>query len=153
MKKILLGIVLMICILSCKFKANYDEYIGFWETKKTSGIEVLEIRKEGKSYNYKIYSIKKPMAALMKDWKEAENVKITEKGSGTLTPKNGALFPDYDKELSGVDEMMRFCLKDGKLYDVDGYSMKKNSDVLKGVRYVKLDEEAAERIKTIIKIQ
>ena len=153
MKKFLLGIVLMIFILSCKFKANYDEYTGFWETKKTSGIEVLEIRKEGKSYIYKIYSIKKPMAALMKDWKEAENIKVTEKRSGTLTPKNGVLFPDYDKELSAVDEMMRFCLKDDKLYDVDGYSMKKNSDVLKGVRYVKLGEEATERIKTIIKIQ
>ena len=147
MKKILLGIVLIIFILSCKFKANYDEYIGFWETKKTSGIEVLEIRKEGKSYIYKIYSIKKPMASLMKDWKEAENVKITEKGSGTLIPKNGVLFPDYDRELSGVDEMMRFCLKDGKLYDVDGYNMKKSSGIFKGVSYMKLDGDAVSKIE------
>ena len=54
MKKILLGIILMVFILGCKSGGDYDEYVGFWETKKTSGIEVLEIRKEGKDYIYKI---------------------------------------------------------------------------------------------------
>jgi len=152
MKKFLLGIMLMIFVLGCKPGENYDEYLGFWETKKTSGIEVLEIRKEGKSYIYKIYSIKKSMSALTEDWKESENgVKITEKGSGTLTPKNGALFPDYDKELSVIDEMMRFYLKDGKLYDVDGYNVKKISSVFKGVSYIKLNEDAVIKIEIYYK--
>lgn len=152
MKKFLLGIMLMIFILGCNPGKNYDEYLGFWETKKTSGIEVLEIRKEGKSYIYKIYSIKKSMPALTEDWKESKNgVKITEKGSGTLTPKNGALFPDYDKELSAVDEMMRFYLKDGKLYNVDGYNVKKISSVFKGVHYIKLDEDAVTKIEIYYK--
>lgn len=47
------------------------------------------------------------MAALTKDWKESENdIKIIEKGSGILILKNGVLFLDYDKELSGIDEMV-----------------------------------------------
>ena len=54
MKKFLLGIILMVFILGCKYGKNYDKYIGYRETKKSSGIEVLEIRKEGKDYIYKI---------------------------------------------------------------------------------------------------
>lgn len=44
----------MIFVLVCKYSENYGEYIGDWEVKKSSGIVVLEIRKEGKSYIYKI---------------------------------------------------------------------------------------------------
>ena len=117
MKKILLGIVLMIFVLGCKSGENYDEYVGFWETKKTSGIEVLEIRKKGKDYIYKIYSIKKSMAALTKDWKEAgDGVKITEKESGKLIRKYGGLYTekDLEKAKSEIEEFNKLNAEEQK---------------------------------------
>ena len=151
MKKVLLMMIMIIFMLSCRSKNNYNEYTGYWEIKKSSGIEILEIKKTGKDYTYKVYEVKKAVTALMRDWEETkEGVKITEKGSGTLTPKKGVLLPDYDKELSVIDEMMRFCIKDGKLYYLDGYDAGKNSSELKTAGYVKLDEERAGKFEKII---
>ena len=117
MKKFLLGIVLVIFILGCKSGKNYDEYIGYWEVKKSSGIEVLEIRKEDKDYIYKIYSIKKSMAALTKDWKEAgDGVKITEKESGKLVRKYGGLYTekDLEKAKSEIEEFNKLNAEEQK---------------------------------------
>ena len=145
MKKILLGIVLIIFILSCKFKANYDEYIGFWETKKTSGIEVLEIRKEGKDYIYKIYNIKKSMVALTKDWKEAEDgVKITEKENGKLVRKYGGLYTekDLEKARSEVEEFNKLSAEEQKefLIFLGIPNMKANEENLAKGYYVMFDQ-------------
>lgn len=104
MKRILLVIIVMVFVLSCKTKGNYDEYVGYWETTKFSGIEVLEISRDGENYTYKIYNIKKSMAALEKDWKEAEDgIKITEKESSKLIKKYGGLYTEKDLEKAKVE--------------------------------------------------
>ncbi|WP_435307863.1 hypothetical protein [Sebaldella termitidis] len=145
MKKILLGIILMVSILGCKSGGNYDDYVGYWETKKSSGIEVLEIRKEGKDYIYKIYSIKKSIAALTKDWKEAEDgVKITEKESGKLIRKYGGLYTekDLEKAKSEVEEFNKLSAEEQKefLIFLGTPNMKVNEENLAKGYYVMFDQ-------------
>ena len=141
MKKILLGIILMVFILGCKSGGDYDEYVGYWETKKSSGIEVLEIRKEGKDYIYKIYNIKKSMVALTKDWKEAEDgVKITEKENGKLVRKYGGLYTekDLEKAKSEVEEFNKLNAEEQKefLLFLGTPNMKANEENLAKGYYV-----------------
>ena len=104
MKRILLIIMTMIFIQSCRFKDNYDKYAGYWEIRKVSEIEVLEIRKDGKDYTYKIYSVNKSASASEKDWKEAGDVvKISEKESGKLIKKYGGLYTEKDLEKAKAE--------------------------------------------------
>lgn len=148
MKKFLFMLMLLIFIPSSKFRNNYDKYTEYWEIKKSGEIEILAIKNNRGNLNYKSYSIEKPAVNLAKGWENAENtMEIIENSNGTLTFKKGVLFPNYDKELTVVDEMMRYCLKDRKLYYLDEYNIKKRR-VEPGIEgYVRLNKDKINKIE------